>query len=376
MEARLFAHCGAEFGKDFVSGERTGRSCSEASEQASNTRSSGPVTQGKRLALGLAHQRLGQRLRALRKSAKCTMRDLRPVVSQAHLSELENGQATPSAVLLGHLVGRLGGDHAEFARLMVAVRAENEERKRANAKKRGEPYIAGLASPRAVTAQFVLNGQPEVSAVDRDGASRAIEVEDASSADDTNFSPPVIVEEAEDDYTVGPDRIIGTSIFSRTIRSTEADMQSYRWWFTEAPAELVIRTITLGVSLGGNMSRVWRLGQTSYGVEITLTKALAEGEVSRLRYYKVIEAVGYCSRWVRRVQAVELASSRLAVRFDSAEPEAVWYWNNLPSSSTPAFYSPDRELKRQPTGQYEKWFGPPARGMSLGIAWKFPGDEL
>lgn len=337
-------------------------------------RGGGPVTRGTRPVLGLAHQRIGERLRALRKSAKCTMRDLRPLVSQAHLSELENGQVTPSAVLLSHLVGHLGGDHAEFARLMMAVRAENEERKRANAKKRGEPYIAGLASPRAVTARFILSGQPEISVVDQDGVSRVIEAEIASSADDTDFSPSVVVEDAEDDYTVGADRIIGTSIFSRAIRATEADMQTYRWWFTEAPTELVIRTITLGVSLGGNISRVWRLGPTSYGVEITLTKALAEGETSRLRYYKVVQAVGYCSRWVRRVQAVELASSRLAIRFEGTEPEVVWYWIDLPPSSTPGFYSQERELKHQPTGHYEKWFGPPARGMSLGIAWRFPGD--
>lgn len=331
------------------------------------------MTEGKRPVLGPAHQLLGKRLRALRKSARRSMRDLRAIVSQAHLSELENGQVTPSAVLLGHLVSHLGGDPAEFVRLMVAVRAENEERKRASAQRRREPYIAGLASPRAVTAHFVLHGKPEV-AVNQDGVSRTIEVENASSIDDTDFSPPVIVEEAEDDYTVGPDRIISTSIFSRTVRATGPDLQSYRWWFTEAPTELVIRKITLGVSLGGNISRVWRLGPTSYGVEIALTKALAEGEASRLRYYKVIEAVGYCSRWVRRVQAIELASSRLAVRFDGAEPEAVWYWSNLPSSSTPGFYSPERELKRQPTGQFEKWFGPPARGMSLGIAWRFSGD--
>lgn len=339
------------------------------------TRGGGAVTRGTRPVLGPAHQRLGERLRALRKSAGCTMRDLRSLVSQAHLSELENGQVTPSAILLGQLVAHLGGDHAGFARLMAAVRAENEERKRANAQKRGEPYIAGLASPRAVSAHFVLYGQPEISVVDQDGASRVVEIENASSADDTDFSPPLVVEDAEDDYTVGLDRIIGTSIFSRTIRATEADMQIYRWWFTEAPTELVIRTITLGVSLGGNISRVWRLGPTSYGVEITLTKALAEGEASRLRYYKVVEAIGYCSRWVRRVQAVELASSRLAVRFDGAEPEAVWYWSNLPPSSSPGFYSQEQELRRQPTGQYEKWFGPPARGMSLGIAWRFPGDE-
>jgi hypothetical protein len=304
------------------------------------------------------------------------MRDLRPIVSQAHLSELENGQVTPSVVLLGHLINRLGGGHSEFARLMVAIRAENEERKRSDAQKRREPYIAGLANPRAVTAHFVLYGKPEISVVDQDGLSRVIEVENASSTDDTDFSPPVIVEDAEDDYTVGPDRIIGTSIFSRTVRATEPEMQSYRWWFTEAPTELVIRKITLGVSLGGSISRIWRLGPTSYGVEIALTKALAEGEVSRLRYYKVIEGVGYCSRWVRRVQAVELASSRLAVRFDGVEPDSVWYWCNLPSSSTPGIYSSERELKRQPTGQYEKWFGPPARGMSLGIAWRFSGDEL
>ncbi len=332
------------------------------------------MTRGRRPALGPAHQRLGKRLRGLRKSAKYTMRDLRSLVSQAHLSELENGQVTPSAALLAHLVFYFNGDHAEFTRLMVAVRAENEERRRANAKKRGEPYIAGLADPRAVTAHFVLDGEPEISVVDQDGVSRVIEVEIASSADDTDFSPPVVVEDAEDDYTVGVDRIIGTSIFNRTIRATEADVQVYRWWFTEAPTELVVRTITLGVSLGGNISRVWRLGPTSYGVEIALTKALAEGEANRLRYYKVVQAVGYCSRWIRRVQAVELTSSRLAVRFDGTEPETVWYWSNLPPSSTPGFYSRERELKRQPTGQYEKWFGPPARGMSLGIAWRFPGD--
>jgi len=303
------------------------------------------------------------------------MRDLRPIVSQAHLSELENGQVTPSVVLLAYLVSYLRGDSSEFARLMVAVRAENEERKRDNAQRRREPYIAGLASPRAVTAHFVLHGKPEVAVVDEEGVSRTVEIENAASVDDADFSPPVAVEEAEDDYTVGPDRIIGTSIFNRVIRATGPDLRSYRWWFTEAPTELVIRRITLGVSLGGSISRVWRLGPTSYGVEITLTKALAEGEARRLRYYKVIEGVGYCSRWVRRVQAIELASSRLAVRFDGAEPEVVWYWNNLPSSSTPSFYSPERELKKQPTGQFEKWFGSPARGMSLGIAWRFPGDD-
>ncbi|MGH3428728.1 MAG: hypothetical protein ACRDQZ_14365, partial [Mycobacteriales bacterium] len=156
------------------------------------------------------------------------MRDLGRFVSQAHLSELENGQVTPSAALLGRLVGYLGGDHASFARLMVAVRAENEERKRAGAKKRGERYIAGLASPRAVTAHFVLYGQPEISVVDQDDVPRVVEVEIASSADDTDFSPPVVVEDSEDDYTVGADRIIGTSIFSRTIRATEADMRIYR----------------------------------------------------------------------------------------------------------------------------------------------------
>ncbi|MGH3772124.1 MAG: helix-turn-helix domain-containing protein [Pseudonocardiaceae bacterium] len=338
-------------------------------------RGGGLVTRGTRPVLGPAHQRLGERLRALRKSAKCTMRDLGRLVSKAHLSELENGQVTPSAALLGRLVGYLGGDHAAFARLLVAVRAENEERKRAGARKSREPYIAGLASPRAVTASFVLHGQPEISVVDQDGVSRVVEVDMALSADDTDFSPPVVVEDSEDDYTVGADRIIGTSIFSRTIRATEADMKIYRWWFTELPAELVVRTITLGVSLGGNISRVWQLGSTSYGVEIALTKALAEGEASRLRYYKVVQAVGYCSRWVRRVHAVELASSRLAVRFEGVEPEVVWYWSGLPPSSTPGFYSQERELKRQPTGQYEQWFGSSARGMSLGIAWRFPGDE-
>jgi hypothetical protein len=296
-------------------------------------------------------------------------------VSQAHLSELENGQVTPSAVLLGHLVECLGGDHDGFARLMVAIRAENEERKRNNAKMRREPYIAGLASPRAVTANFVLYGQPEVTVVDQDGVSHVIEVKIASSSDDTDFSPSVIVEDAEDDYTVGPDRIIGTSIFSRTIQATAADTRIYRWWFTEAPTELVIRAITLGVSIGGNITRVWQLGPTSYGVEMTLTKALAEGEASRLRYYKVVQAVGYCSRWVRRVQAIELASSRLAVKFDGVEPEVVWHWSDLPPSSAPGFYSQDKELKRQPTGQYEKLFGPLARGMSFGVAWRFPDDE-
>jgi transcriptional regulator with XRE-family HTH domain len=334
------------------------------------------MTRGKRPVLGPAHQRLGERLRGLRKSAKATMRDLRDITSQAHLSELENGQVTPSAVLLGRLVAQLGGDRREFARLMVAIRAENEERKRANAKQRGEPYVAGLASPLAVTANFVLRSQPEIIVVDPDGTSRAIEVDVAASADDTDFSPPIVVEEAEDDYTVGPDRIVTSSIFSRNIRATGPDTQVYRWWFTESPTELVVRTITLGVSVGGSISRVWRLGPTSYGVEIALVKALAEGESSRLRYYKVVEAIGYCSRWVRRVQAIELASSRLSVSFDGVEPDAVWYWNKLPSSSTPGFYGPDRELKRQPTGNYERWFGPLDRGMSFGIAWQFPGDEL
>ena len=148
------------------------------------------MTRGKRPVLGPANQRLGERLRTLRKSAGLTMRDLRHVVSPAHLSELENGQVTPSAALLGHLVSYLGGNHSEFVRLMMAVRAENEEHRRANAKKRSEPYIAGLANPRGVTAHFVLHGQPEISVADQDSISRVIEVENASSVDDTDFSPP------------------------------------------------------------------------------------------------------------------------------------------------------------------------------------------
>jgi transcriptional regulator with XRE-family HTH domain len=333
------------------------------------------VARGKRPVLGPAHQRLGERLRTLRKATDYTMRDLKQIISQAHLSELENGQVTPSAVLLGQLVAHLGGDHTAFGRLMIAVRAENEERRRSNARKRGEPYIAGLASPLGVTAHFVLHGQPKVSIVDADGEQRVAAVNSASTADDTDFNTNVVVEEAEDDYVVGPDRIIGASIFSRSIRATASDTRFYRWWFTESPSELVVRTITLGVSTGGAISRVWRLGPTSYGVEIELIKPLAEGEASRLRYYKVVEAVGYCSRWVRRVQAVDLAASRLALSFDGCTPETVWYWEKLPASSSPGFYRPELELLRQPTGKYEKWFGPLGRGMSFGIAWQFANDE-
>lgn len=328
---------------------------------------------GRRPVLGPAHQQLGDRLRALRKSGQLTMRDLKPIISQAHLSELENGQVTPSAVLLGHLVATVNGDRAEFARLLVAVRAENEERRLANARQRGERYVAGLASPLAVTANFVLYGKPEITVVDRDGSSRPIEVEPAATPADLRFAMPVVVEEADDDYTVGADRIIGTSVFQRRLRAA-APVSAYRWWFTEAPTELVVRSITLGVSAGGAISRVWQLGPASYGVEIALTNPLAAGERTRLRYYKVIEAVGYCSRWVRRMHSVDLEACRLAVRFDGVEPSHVWQWTNLPASATPGLYSPDRAVQRDPTGQYGQEFAAPEPGMSLGVAWQFPGD--
>src|SRR5262249_46767827 len=122
----------------------------------------GLVARGRRPVLGPAHVHLGERLQALRKAAGLTMRDLRPIISQAHLSELENGLVTPSSVLLGHLVATLSGDRREFARLLVAVRTENEERRRNNSRQRGERYVAGLASPLAVTANFVLHGRPEI----------------------------------------------------------------------------------------------------------------------------------------------------------------------------------------------------------------------
>ena len=335
------------------------------------------MVRGKRPVLGPAHELLGERLKALRTLSGYKMRDLEDagVVSKAHLSELENGQVTPSAVKLGRLVAHLGGNQAEFSRLMVAIRTENEERKRANARRRGELYIAGLASPLAVTANFVLKGKPEIRVVDPGAAPRVVEVAGASSVEDVDFSLPVVVEEAEDDYTVGTDRIIGSTILSRTIRATADDVQTYRWWFTEAPAELVLRTVTLGVSVGGVISKVWQLGRTSYGVEIVLSKPLNEGERARLRYYKVIEALGYCSRWIRRVQAVDLVSSRLAVKFDGSKPTHVWQWSNLPAGATPGLYNPNCELQQQITGQYEQYFKAPSPGMTAGLAWQFDGDE-
>src|SRR5262249_52806998 len=237
-------------------------------------------------------------------------------------------------------------------------------------------YVAGLASPLAVTANFVLYGRPEIKVVDQSGAQRAIEVQTAATAGDLAFAMPIVVEEADDDYTVGPDRIISASIFNRRIRAKRSGVATYRWWFTEAPAELVVRSVALGVSAGGTISRVWQLGPTSYGVEIELSRPLADGESMRLRYYKVIEAIGYCSRWVRRVHTVDLETSRLAVRFDGVEPTHVWHWTNLPASATPGLYSPDCELKREPTGQYEQMFAPPDHGMSFGMAWEFPGHHL
>src|SRR5262249_36192825 len=307
----------------------------------------GLVARGRRPVLGPAHVHLGERLQALRRAAGLTMRDLRPVISQAHLSEVENGLVTPSSVLLGQLVAAIGGDPREFARLLVAVRTENEERRHANAKQRGERYVAGLANPLAVTSHFVLHGRPEIRVADQGGDRRVIEVQTASAARDLAFTMPVVVEEADDDYTVGPDRIISSSIFSRRIRATEPGVAAYRWWFTEAPTELVVRSVTLGVSAGGTISRVWQLGPTSYGVAIALSRTLARGESMRLRYYKVIEAIGYCSRWVRRVHAVDLETCRLAVRFDGVEPTHVWHWANLPASATPGLYSAGCELKRE-----------------------------
>jgi transcriptional regulator with XRE-family HTH domain len=304
------------------------------------------------------------------------------IVRRSYLSEIENGQATPSSDMLVAIVTRLGGNVKFFTDHLRALHIADRER-RQNAEPRwSNPNLAALDKREHEPAEDrSLPDQPTLVVTNKQERRELYGAAFPESLDELDFNLPLELVHADDSYEIDKHGLVRTSIYRRTIRAEGSGLQVYRWWFRENPAMLTVKRIDLGVSAGGTITKVWRLSTLAYGVELTLDAPLDTGQEAQLQYYKVIDAMGVGDPYVQTDETTPCHDQRISVKFDGAKPETVWYWRNMPARAAPSLYSERFRLEEQITGQFEKDFERIKPGLSSGIAWQFaegqarPGPE-
>lgn len=336
-----------------------------------NRRTSGP-----RPPIGPAHAKMGQLLHDLRLRQDMKLRDLEEVVSIGYLSELEHGRQTPTRAKLTSIVRKLRGDLGPFIGLLPALEREREaHNKRMKEQRNGvTPVDLGLVYDTKVPLE-----NPIIEVIDDETGIATIVEPEVADPNNLNFLGPFVVEEVDEQHYVNADRFLYKSIYNRRVRATEPGLRTFPFSFGETPPDAItVSKFQIGVRAPAYVERVLQLGKLAYKVEIGFPETVKPGEIVELSFFKIsIDAVGYCDPFIGGSCAREIEhGGRIAVYFeDGGEPVRVWWFENLTPYTLPGLYSPEREVMKKATGQYEKRFSKYVPSLMSGVAWAYD-DQL